>query len=156
MKLSDNSTIFDAERETCMLCGKQFNLITELHSHEASIKNSTVKADYGKYKIIEINTPSKDYQSVLEYKVKHIADILSHELDTSLMFYISPKVEMLINGKHEVSRYHSPATVLTKAEIIEEEVKTHCNIIINKIEKQIGSTREIENIKSIDIMISKS
>ena len=136
----------------CNVCGKKFSSAVERTLHEKTIKNLTVKADFGRFKIIEIDIPpTPDYRSVLENKVNYIADILRHELETSLRFYISPKVE--INGKHELSRFLSPATVLTKAEIIEEEVKTHCNIVLDKIEKQIGSSPEI---KSIDIMIAKN
>lgn len=50
--------MLDAEKDIeekryyrCIVCGKQFNLIAELILHENSIKNSTVKADYGRFKI---------------------------------------------------------------------------------------------------------
>ena len=71
------------------------------------LKTLQLKQILEAFKIIEINTlPTPDYRSALENEVNYIADILRHELETSLRFYISPKVE--INEKHEVSRFPKP------------------------------------------------
>ena len=59
-----------------------------------------------------------------------------HEMKTSLKFYISAYVKInLDGGKYIAEHFQSKATLLTKAEIIEEEVKSHCNIVHDKIEE---------------------
>ena len=60
----------------CMwYCGKRFNTATKRTTHEMNIKNSKVKADFGRFKIITINI-QPDYLITLEDKVEHITDIL--------------------------------------------------------------------------------
>ena len=121
-----------------------------------NIKNSKVKADFGRFKIITINI-QPDYLITLEDKVEHITDILNHEMKSSLKFYISAYVKInLDGGKYIAEHFQSKATLLTKAEIIEEEVKSHCNIVHNKIEEYYKrrNAREIVDIKSIDIMMA--
>ena len=39
----------------CNVCGKRFNTATKRTTHEMNIKNSKVKADFGRFKIITIN-----------------------------------------------------------------------------------------------------
>ena len=124
-----------------------------------NIKNSKVKADFGRFKIITINI-QPDYlitlEVTLEDKVEHITDILNHEMKSSLKFYISAYVKINLDGKYKAEHFQSKATLLTKAEIIEEEVKSHCNIIHDKIEEYYKrrNAREIVDIKSIDIMMA--
>ena len=140
----------------CNVCGKRFNTATKRTTHEMNIKNSKVKADFGRFKIITINI-QPDYLITLEDKVEHITDILNHEMKTSLKFYISAYVKInLDGGKYIAEHFQSKATLLTKAEIIEEEVKSHCNIVHNKIEEYYKrrNAREIVDIKSIDIMMA--
>ena len=141
----------------CNVCGKRFNTATKRTTHEMNIKNSKVKADFGRFKIITINI-QPDYlitlEVTLEDKVEHITDILNHEMKSSLKFYISAYVKMnLDGGKYIAEHFQSKAILLTKAEIIEEEVKSHCNIIHDKIEEYYKrrNAREIVDIKSIDI-----
>ena len=139
----------------CNVCGKRFNTATKRTTHEMNIKNSKVKADFGRFKIITINI-QPDYLITLEDKVEHITDILNHEMKTSLKFYISAYVKInLDGGKYIAEHFQSKATLLTKAEIIEEEVKSHCNIVHDKIEEYYKrrNAREIVDIKSIDIMM---
>ena len=68
-----------------------------------NIKNSKVKADFGRFKIITINI-QPDYlitlEVTLEDKVEHITDILNHEMKTSLKFYISAYVTLLHQHTH--------------------------------------------------------
>ena len=140
----------------CNVCGKRFNTATKRTTHEMNIKNSKVKADFGRFKIITINI-QPDYLITLEDKVEHITDILNHEMKTSLKFYISAYVKInLDGGKYIAEHFQSKATLLTKAEIIEEEVKSHCNIVHDKIEEYYKrrNAREIVDIKSIDIMMA--
>ena len=140
----------------CNVCGKRFNTATKRTTHEMNIKNSKVKADFGRFKIITINI-QPDYLITLEDKLEHITDILNHEMKSSLKFYISAYVKMnLDGGKYIAEHFQSKATLLTKAEIIEEEVKSHCNIIHDKIEEYYKrrNAREIVDIKSIDIMMA--
>ena len=141
----------------CNVCGKRFNTATKRTTHEMNIKNSKVKADFGRFKIITINI-QPDYlitlEVTLEDKVEHITDILNHEMKSSLKFYISAYVKMnLDGGEYIAEHFQSKAILLTKAEIIEEEVKSHCNIIHDKIEEYYKrrNAREIVDIKSIDI-----
>ena len=139
----------------CNVCGKRFNTATKRTTHEMNIKNSKVKADFGRFKIITINI-QPDYLITLEDKVEHITDILNHEMKSSLKFYISAYVKInLDGGKYIAEHFQSKATLLTKAEIIEEEVKSHCNIVHDKIEEYYKrrNAREIVDIKSIDIMM---
>ena len=165
----------------CNVCGKRFNTATKRTTHEMNIKNSKVKADkrfntgtthemniknskvkadFGRFKIITINI-QPDYlitlEVTLEDKVEHITDILNHEMKSSLKFYISAYVKInLDGGKYIAEHFQIKATLLTKAEIIEEEVKSHCNIIHDKIEEYYKrrNAREIVDIKSIDIMMT--
>ena len=143
----------------CNVCGKRFNTATKRTTHEMNIKNSKVKADFGRFKIITINI-QPDYlitlEVALEDKVEHITDILNHEMKSSLKFYISAYVKINLDGKYIAEHFQSKATLLTKAEIIEEEVKSHCNIIHDKIEEYYKrrNAREIVDIKSIDIMMA--
>ena len=144
----------------CNVCGKRFNTATKRTTHEMNIKNSKVKADFGRFKIITINI-QPDYlitlEVTLEDKVEHITDILNHEMKSSLKFYISAYVKInLDGGKYIAEHFQIKATLLTKAEIIEEEVKSHCNIIHDKIEEYYKrrNAREIVDIKSIDIMMA--
>ena len=140
----------------CNVCGKRFNTATKRTTHEMNIKNSKVKADFGRFKIITINI-QPDYLITLEDKVEHITDILNHEMKSSLKFYISAYVKMNLDGwKYIAEHFQSKAILLTKAEIIEEEVKSHCNIIHDKIEEYYKrrNAREIVDIKSIDIMMT--
>ena len=140
----------------CNVCGKRFNTATKRTTHEMNIKNSKVKADFGRFKIITINI-QPDYLITLEDKVEHITDILNHEMKSSLKFYISAYVKMnLDGGEYIAEHFQSKAILLTKAEIIEEEVKSHCNIIHDKIEEYYKrrNAREIVDIKSIDIMMT--
>ena len=124
-----------------------------------NIKNSKVKADFGRFKIITINI-QPDYlitlEVTLEDKVEHITDIPNHEMKTSLKFYISAYVKINLDGKYIAKHFQIKATLLTKAEIIEEEVKSHCNIVHNNIEEYYKrrNAREIVDIKSIDIMMA--
>ena len=67
----------------CNVCGKRFNTATKRTTHEMNIKNSKVKADFGRFKIITINI-QPDYLITLEDKVEHITDILNHEMKSSL------------------------------------------------------------------------
>ena len=60
---------------------------TKRTTHEMNIKNSKVKADFGRFKIITINI-QPDYLITLEDKVEHITDILNHEMKSSLKFFI--------------------------------------------------------------------
>ena len=139
----------------CNVCGKRFNTATKRTTHEMNIKNSKVKADFGRFKIITINI-QPDYLITLEDKVEHITDILNHEMKSSLKFYISAYVKMNLDGGGYIAEhFQSKAILLTKAEIIEEEVKSHCNIIHDKIEEYYKrrNAREIVDIKSIDIMM---
>ena len=62
-----------------------------------NIKNSKVKADFGRFKIITINI-QPDYLITLEDKVEHITDILNHEMKSSLKFYISAYVKINLDG----------------------------------------------------------
>ena len=56
--------------------------------------------------------------------------------ETSLKFYISAYVKINLDGrKYIAEHFQSKATLLTKAEIIEEVVKSHCNIVHDKIEE---------------------
>ena len=81
----------------CNVCGKRFNTATKRTTHEMNIKNSKVKADFGRFKIITINIQS-DYLITLEDKVEHITDILNHEMKSSLKFYISAYVKINLDG----------------------------------------------------------
>ena len=75
-------------------------------------------------------------------------------MKTSLKFYISAYVKInLDGGKYIAEHFQIKATLLTKAEIIEEEVKSHCNIVQDKIEEYYKrrNAREIVDIKSIEI-----
>ena len=76
-------------------------------------------------------------------------------MKTSLKFYISAYVKINLDGggKYIAEHFQIKATLLTKAEIIEEEVKSHCNIVHDKIEEYYKrrNAREIVDIKSIDI-----
>ena len=141
----------------CNVCGKRFNTATKRTTHEMNIKNSKVEADFGRFKIITINI-QPDYLITLEDKVEHITDILNHEMKSSLKFYISAYVKINLDGggKYIAEHFQSKATLLTKAEIIEEEVKSHCNIVHDKIEEYYKrrNAREIVDIKSIDIMMA--
>ena len=144
----------------CNVCGKRFNTATKRTTHEMNIKNSKVKADFGRFKIITINI-QPDYlitlEVTLEDKVEHITDILNHEMKSSLKFYISAYVKINLDGrKYIAEHFQSKAILLTKAEIIEEEVKSHCNIVHDKIEEYYKrrNAREIVDIKSIDIMMA--
>ena len=79
-------------------------------------------------------------------------------MKTSLKFYILAYVKINLDGgggKYIAEHFQSKATLLTKAEIIEEEVKSHCNIVHDKIEEYYKrrNAREIVDIKSIDIMM---
>ena len=70
-------------------------------------------------------------------------------MKSSLKFYISAYVKInLDGGKYIAEHFQSKATLLTKAEIIEEEVN-------DKIEEYYkrSNAREIVDIKSIDIMM---
>ena len=49
----------------CNVCGKRFNTATKRTTHEMNIKNSKVKADFGRFKIITINI-QPDYLITLE------------------------------------------------------------------------------------------
>ena len=80
----------------CNVCGKRFNTATKRTTHEMNIKNSKVKADFGRFKIITINI-QPDYLITLEDKVEHITDILNHEMKT-LKFYISAYVKINLDG----------------------------------------------------------
>ena len=64
--------------------------------------------------------------------------------------------EMNIKNSKVKADFQSKAILLTKAEIIEEEVKSHCNIVHDKIEEYYKrrNAREIVDIKSIDIMMA--
>ena len=80
-------------------------------------------------------------------------------MKSSLKFYISAYVKINLDGgggKYIAEHFQSKAILLTKAEIIEEEVKSHCNIIHDKIEEYYKrrNAREIVDIKSIDIMMA--
>ena len=79
-------------------------------------------------------------------------------MKSSLKFYISAYVKINLDGgrKYIAEHFQSKATLLTKAEIIEEEVKSHCNIVRDKIEEYYKrrNAREIVDIKSIDIMMA--
>ena len=85
----------------CNVCGKRFNTATKRTTHEMNIKNSKVKADFGRFKIITINI-QPDYlitlEVTLEDKVEHITDILNHEMKTSLKFYILAYVKINLDG----------------------------------------------------------
>ena len=81
----------------CNVCGKRFNTATKRTTHEMNIKNSKVKADFGRFKIITINI-QPDYLITLEDKVEHITDILNHEMKSSLKFYISAYVKINLDG----------------------------------------------------------
>ena len=81
----------------CNVCGKRFITATKRTIHEMNIKNSKVKADFGRFKIITINI-QPDYLITLEDKVEHITDILNHEMKTSLKFYISAYVKINLDG----------------------------------------------------------
>ena len=70
---------------------------TKRTTHEMNIKNSKVKADFGRFKIITINI-QPDYLITLEDKVEHITDILNHEMKSSLKFYISAYVKINLDG----------------------------------------------------------
>ena len=62
----------------------------------------------------------------------------------------------LLRRKYIAEHFQSKATLLTKAEIIEEEVKSYCNIVHDKIEEYYKrrNAREIVDIKLIDIMMA--
>ena len=139
----------------CNVCGKRFNTATKRTAHEMNIKNCKVKADFGRFKIITIDI-QPDYLITMEDKVEHITDILYHEMKT-LKFYISAEVKINLDGtKYIAEHFQSKATLLTKAETIEEEVKSHCNIVHDKIEEyyKMRNARKIQDIKSIDIMMA--
>jgi len=140
---------------SCNVCGKRFNTATKRTAHEMNINDSKVKADFGRFKIITINI-QPDYLITLEDKVEHISDILNHEMKT-LKFYISAYVKINLDGrKYIAEHFQSKATLLNKDRIIEEEVKSHCNIVHDKIEEYYKrrNAREIVDIKSIDIMMA--
>ena len=85
-----------------------------------------------------------------------IGECSRYHSETSLKFYISAYVKInLDGGKYIAEHFQSKAILLTKAEIIEEEVKSHCNIVHDKIEEYYKrrNAREIVDIKSIDIMM---
>ena len=81
----------------CNVCGKRFNTATKRTTHEMNIKNSKVKADFGRFKIITINI-QLDYLITLEDKVEHITDILNHEMKSSLKFYKTIKSLIFLLG----------------------------------------------------------
>ena len=96
----------------CNVCGKRFNTATKRTTHEMNIKNSKVKADFGRFKIITINI-QPDYLITLEDKVEHITDILNHEMKSSLKFYISAYVKINLDGggKYIAEHFQSKATL---------------------------------------------
>ena len=72
-------------------------------------------------------------------------------MKSSLKFYISAYVKINLDGgggEYIAEHFQSKATLLTKAEIIEEEVKSHCNIVHDKIEEYYKrrNAREIVDI----------
>ena len=53
-------------------------------------------------------------------------------------------------GKYIAEHFQSKATLLTKAEIIEEEVKSHCNIVHHKIEEYYKRRNAREIVSTTD------
>ena len=88
----------------CNVCGKRFNTATKRTTHEMNIKNSKVKADFGRFKIITINI-QPDYLITLEDKVEHITVLASTTVDLHFLHYFhldSSEVVQLVQFKFKI------------------------------------------------------
>tara|TARA_B110000046_G_C12957432_1_gene382966 strand:+ start:57 stop:902 length:846 start_codon:yes stop_codon:yes gene_type:complete len=146
---------------TCNVCGGSFNTGARRTAHEKKCKvvkeATTQTALGGLFKIIEIIPPSSpDYEGVLEDQTAHIADILEHEIGTTLKFFISLEVEISLDGESKIANFQSRATHLTKTMNFDLQIKQHNEILIEKIETYtcMGSSWEVENINTINIMVT--
>ena len=93
---------------------------------------------------------------MLEDQLGHIIEILRHEIKTTLKFYISLEVEVILDETFKIANFQSRATQLTKSMDFEEEVTQHKEILVEKIETyaSMGSDWIVNNIKSINIMVT--
>ena len=147
---------------TCIVCGERFNTGARRTAHEKKCKiiggATTQKALGGLFKIIEIKPPPfVDYEGVLEDQLPHIIEILRHEIKTTLKFFISLEVEVILDETIKIANFQSRATQLTKSMDFEEEVSKHIETLIEKIETyaSMGSGWIVNNIESINIMVTK-
>ena len=146
---------------TCNVCGERFNTGARRTAHEKKCKiiegATAQKAHGGLFKIIEIKPPpSPDYEGVLEDQLGHIIEILKHEIETSLKFYISLEVSMMLDEASKIANFQSRATQLHSSMDFEEEVSKHKEILVEKIETytSMGSGWIVNNIESINIMLT--
>ena len=75
----------------CNVCGKRFNTATKRTTHEMNIKNSKVKADFGRFKIITINI-QPDYCGYIDSTAKTLVKLVPTSIycasDVKLMYLV--------------------------------------------------------------------
>ena len=146
---------------TCNVCGEKFNTGARRTAHEKKckvLKGATTKTALGGlFKVIELNPNyHPDYEGVFKDEIVHVAEILRHEIKTSLKFYISVEVEISLDESTKTANFQSYATHLYKSSDFEKEVRQHFETITEKIEEYsfMGSGWTVESVSAINIMVT--